>query len=180
MNFVTPTPVQAATIPVALLGRDVCGCAATGTGKTAAFMLPVLERLLFKPSSAALTRVLVLVPTRELGVQVFQVSKQLAQFTRIQIGLAVGGLDMKMQETSLRANPDIVIATPGRLIDHIHNTPSFNLEDIEVLILDEADRSVDDFSRNRTRRMNAQHLFDSFQNVGRTFRRATEGNCGKV
>lgn len=70
MNFVHPTPIQSATIPVALLGRDICGCAATGTGKTAAFMLPVLERLMYRPKIAATTRVLVLVPTRELGVQV--------------------------------------------------------------------------------------------------------------
>jgi ATP-dependent RNA helicase DDX27 len=144
VNFVTPTPIQAATIPVALVGRDVCGCAATGTGKTAAYMLPVLERLLFKPTASPLTRVLVLVPTRELGIQVFQVAKQLAQFTRIQMGLSVGGLDIKAQEASLRSNPDIVIATPGRLIDHIHNTPSFHLEDIELLILDEADRMLDE------------------------------------
>ncbi|CAG0918810.1 unnamed protein product [Notodromas monacha] len=147
MNFVTPTPVQAAAIPVGLLGRDICGCAATGTGKTAAYMLPILERLLFKPhgsSGTAVTRVLVLVPTRELGVQVFQVAKQLSQFTRIQIGLSVGGLDIKAQEASLRSNPDIVIATPGRLIDHIHNTPTFHLDDIELLILDEADRMLDE------------------------------------
>ena len=89
MNFVHPTPIQSATIPVALLGRDICGCAATGTGKTAAFMLPVLERLLYRPKASAITRVLVLVPTRELGVQVYQVSKQLSQFTSIQIGLSV-------------------------------------------------------------------------------------------
>lgn len=70
MNFVHPTPIQSATIPVALLGRDICGCAATGTGKTAAFMIPVIERLLYRPKAAAVTRVLCLVPTRELGVQV--------------------------------------------------------------------------------------------------------------
>ena len=70
MKFVHPTPIQAATIPVALLGRDICGCAATGTGKTAAYMLPVLERLLYRPKEVSVTRVLVLVPTRELGVQV--------------------------------------------------------------------------------------------------------------
>lgn len=97
MNFVNPTPIQAATIPVALMGRDICGCAATGTGKTAAYMLPTLERLLFKPVGAAVTRVLVLVPTRELGVQVYQVAKQLAQFTSTEIGLSVGGLDVKIQ-----------------------------------------------------------------------------------
>lgn len=97
MNFVDPTPIQAATIPVALMGRDICGCAATGTGKTAAYMLPTLERLLFKPVGPAVTRVLVLVPTRELGVQVYQVTKQLAQFTIVEVGLSVGGLDVKVQ-----------------------------------------------------------------------------------
>ena len=91
-----------------------------------------------------MTRVLVLVPTRELGVQVYQVTKQLAQFTSINTALSVGGLDHKMQESMLKQNPDIVIATPGRLIDHIKNTPSFGLESIEVLILDEADRMLDE------------------------------------
>nr|CAG4651787.1 EOG090X059J [Triops cancriformis] len=145
MNFVHPTPIQAATIPIALLGRDVCGCAATGTGKTAAYMLPILERLLFRPKAEAVTRVLVLVPTRELGVQVYQVTKQLSQFTSIEIGLSVGGLDVKVQERVLRTNPDIVIATPGRLIDHLKNTPSFSLDSIEILVIDEADRILDEF-----------------------------------
>lgn len=129
-----------------ILGRDICGCAATGTGKTAAYMLPTLERLIYRPAgNTPVTRVLVLVPTRELGVQVYQVSKQLCQFTDIEIGLAVGGLDLKVQENVLRKNPDIVIATPGRLIDHLRSTPSFSLESIEVLILDEADRMLDEY-----------------------------------
>ncbi|XP_031841882.1 dead-box helicase Rs1 [Nomia melanderi] len=146
MNFVHPTPIQAATIPVALMGRDICGCAATGTGKTAAYMLPTLERLLYRPlDGPAISRVLVLVPTRELGVQVYQVTKQLSQFTTIEVGLSVGGLDVKVQETVLRKNPDIVIATPGRLIDHLKNTPTFSLDSIEVLILDEADRMLDEY-----------------------------------
>ncbi|XP_043484297.1 probable ATP-dependent RNA helicase DDX27 [Leptopilina heterotoma] len=146
MNFIHPTPIQAATIPVALMGRDICGCAATGTGKTAAYMLPTLERLLYRPvEGMAVTRVLVLVPTRELGVQVYQVTKQLSQHTTIEIGLSVGGLDLKVQESVLRKNPDIVIATPGRLIDHLANTPSFSLDTIEVLILDEADRMLDEY-----------------------------------
>jgi len=144
LKYVHPTPIQAATIPVALLGRDICGCAATGTGKTAAYMLPVLERLLYRPVSEAVTRVLVLVPTRELGVQVYQVTRQLAQFTTVEVALSVGGLDLKTQENMLRRNPDIVIATPGRLIDHVKNTPTFGLESIEVLILDEADRMLDE------------------------------------
>lgn len=146
MNFVHPTPIQAATIPVALMGRDICGCAATGTGKTAAYMLPTLERLLYRPlDGPAISRVLVLVPTRELGVQVYQVTKQLSQFTTVEVGLSVGGLDVKVQETVLRKNPDIVIATPGRLIDHLKNTPTFSLDSIEVLILDEADRMLDEY-----------------------------------
>ncbi|XP_026856547.1 probable ATP-dependent RNA helicase DDX27 [Electrophorus electricus] len=145
MGFRQPTPIQKACVPVGLLGKDVCACAATGTGKTAAFMLPVLERLLYKPRETQVTRVLVLVPTRELGIQVHSVTRQLGQFTNITCCLAVGGLDLKSQEAALRAGPDILIATPGRLIDHLHNTPSFELSQIEILILDEADRMLDEY-----------------------------------
>lgn len=135
LGYIYPTPIQASTIPIALLGRDICGCAATGTGKTAAYMLPTLERLIYRPmNNQTVTRVLVLVPTRELGAQVYQVTRQLSQFTSMEIGLAIGGLDLKAQEAVLRQNPDIVIATPGRLIDHIKNTPSFTLDSIEVSI----------------------------------------------
>lgn len=133
LGYIYPTPIQATCIPIALLGRDICGCAATGTGKTAAYMLPTLERLLYRPlNNKTVTRVLVLVPTRELGAQVYQVTKQLCQFTSVECGLAIGGLDLKAQENILRQNPDVVIATPGRLIDHIKNTPSFTLDAIEV------------------------------------------------
>ncbi|RLU19481.1 hypothetical protein DMN91_008038 [Ooceraea biroi] len=145
MNFVQPTPIQRATIPVALMGRDICGCAATGTGKTAAYMIPTLEKLLYKSVGPAVSRVLVLVPTRELGVQVYQVTKQLAQFTTAEVGLSVGGLDVKVQESVLRKKPDVVIATPGRLIDHLRNAPTFSLHSIEILILDEADRMLDEY-----------------------------------
>ncbi|XP_069099579.1 probable ATP-dependent RNA helicase DDX27 [Pleurodeles waltl] len=145
MSFKHPTPIQKACIPVGLMGKDICACAATGTGKTAAFMLPVLERLIYKPRQAPVTRVLVLVPTRELGIQVHSVTKHLAEFTGITTCLTVGGLDVKSQEAALRGGPDILIATPGRLIDHLHNCPSFNLGSIEVLILDEADRMLDEY-----------------------------------
>ncbi|XP_064599408.1 probable ATP-dependent RNA helicase DDX27 [Liolophura sinensis] len=144
MNFEQPTPIQAATIPVALLGRDICACAVTGSGKTVAFMLPVLERLLYKPKQTPVTRVLVLVPTRELAVQVHQVAKQLAQHSNIDITLSTGGLDIKAQEAVLRLGPDVVIATPGRLIDHLHNSPNFSLHNVEILVLDEADRMLDE------------------------------------
>ncbi|NWR44289.1 DDX27 helicase, partial [Regulus satrapa] len=145
LGFKQPTPIQKACIPVGLLGKDICACAATGTGKTAAFILPVLERLIYKPRQAPITRVLVLVPTRELGIQVHSVTKQLAQFSSVTTCLAVGGLDVKTQEAALRAGPDILIATPGRLIDHLHNCPSFHLSSVEVLILDEADRMLDEY-----------------------------------
>nr|XP_040058554.1 probable ATP-dependent RNA helicase DDX27 [Gasterosteus aculeatus aculeatus] len=145
LGFKQPTPIQKACIPVGLLGKDLCACAATGTGKTAAFMLPVLERLVYKPRTSQVTRVLCLVPTRELGIQVHSVARQLAQFTSITTCLAVGGLDLKSQEAALRAGPDVLIATPGRLIDHLHNTPTFELTHIEILILDEADRMLDEY-----------------------------------
>ncbi|XP_068578373.1 probable ATP-dependent RNA helicase DDX27 [Cebidichthys violaceus] len=145
LGFKLPTPIQKACVPIGLLGKDLCACAATGTGKTAAFMLPVLERLVYKPKTSQVTRVLILVPTRELGIQVHSVARQLAQFTSITTCLAVGGLDLKSQEAALRAGPDVLIATPGRLIDHLHNTPSFELSHIEILILDEADRMLDEY-----------------------------------
>ncbi|XP_069112674.1 probable ATP-dependent RNA helicase DDX27 [Argopecten irradians] len=145
MNFEKPTPIQGATIPVALLGKDLCACAVTGSGKTVAFMLPILERLLYKPKQDAVTRVIVMVPTRELAIQVFTVAKQLAQYTQIQITLSTGGLDLKAQEAALRLNPDVVIATPGRLIDHLQNSPNFGLNSIEILVLDEADRMLDEY-----------------------------------
>ncbi|NXL46121.1 DDX27 helicase, partial [Podilymbus podiceps] len=145
LGFKQPTPIQKACIPVGLLGKDICACAATGTGKTAAFILPVLERLIYKPRQAPITRVLVLVPTRELGIQVHSVTKELAQFSSVTTSLAVGGLDVKTQEAALRSGPDILIATPGRLIDHLHNCPSFHLSSVEVLILDEADRMLDEY-----------------------------------
>lgn len=144
MGYQNPTPIQATTIPIALQGRDICGCAATGTGKTAAYMLPILERLLFKPKEDLATRVLVLLPTRELGIQVFEVTKEMSKFTSITVALCVGGLDVQIQEHALRQIPDIVIATPGRLIDHLLNAPNFHMKKIEILVLDEADRMLEE------------------------------------
>ena len=140
LGFTKPTLIQSRTVPIALLGKDICASAMTGSGKTAAFIIPILERLLFRPKQIASTRVLILVPTRELGAQCFEVGLKLAQFTDIQFCLCVGGLSSKQQELELKKRPDIVIATPGRLIDHIHNSPNFNLDSIEILIMDEADR----------------------------------------
>ncbi|KAJ3048268.1 nucleolar DEAD-box protein required for synthesis of 60S ribosomal subunit [Rhizophlyctis rosea] len=144
MGFVKPTAIQSRTIPIALQGTDICGSAVTGSGKTAAFVIPILERLLFRPKNVVTTRVLILVPTRELGAQCHSVAMNLAKFTDIQLCLCVGGLPSRIQEAELRKRPDIVIATPGRLIDHIHNSQSFNLDSIEILIMDEADRMLED------------------------------------
>ena len=166
LGFHTPTPIQAATIPVGLLGKDVVGNAVTGSGKTAAFIIPLIERLLYRDRGkrAAATRCLILVPTRELAVQCYDVGKKLAAHTDIQFCLVVGtcrgsllspgltssqegsigGLSLKSQEVALKARPDVVIATPGRLIDHLRNSPAFALDALDVLVLDEADRMLSD------------------------------------
>ncbi|KAG2303475.1 hypothetical protein Bca52824_032126 [Brassica carinata] len=140
LGYKKPTPIQAACIPLALTGRDLCASAITGSGKTAAFALPTLHRLLFRPKRVFATRVLILTPTRELAVQIHSMIQKLAQFTDIKCGLIVGGLSVREQEVVLRSMPDIVVATPGRMIDHLRNSMSVDLDDLAVLILDEADR----------------------------------------
>lgn len=144
LHFTSPTPIQAKTIPVALEGKDVVGSAVTGSGKTAAFMIPILERLLYRPRRAATTRVAVLMPTRELALQCFNVAKKLAQFTDITFGQAIGGLNSREQERQLKLRPDIVIATPGRFIDLERNSSAFAVNTIEILVLDEADRMLEE------------------------------------
>ncbi|XWS24500.1 hypothetical protein CRYUN_Cryun28dG0108300 [Craigia yunnanensis] len=143
LGYTKPTPIQAACIPLALSGRDICGSAVTGSGKTAAYALPTLERLLFRPKRVSAIRVLILTPARELAVQVHSMIEKLAQFTDIRCCLVVGGLSLKAQESALRLMPDIVVATPGRLIDHLRNSMSVDLDDLAVLILDEADRLLE-------------------------------------
>lgn len=145
LNYVNPTPIQKESIPIALLGKDIVAGAETGSGKTAAYMIPILERLLFKPSKVNKTRVVVLTPTRELSIQVFDVGKKLGKYANsITYGMAVGGLNLRKQEQELKSKPDIVIATPGRFIDHIRNSPSFNVDSLEVLVVDEADRMLEE------------------------------------
>lgn len=142
LEWMQPTPVQSAAIPYVLAGRDVCGSAVTGSGKTGAFVLPVLERLLQAGVDNA-TRVAILLPTRELAAQCHSVVVSLSKYTAIRAALAVGGLSNKEQEVALRTRPHIIVATPGRLIDHMRNAQSFSLDDIEILIMDEADRLLD-------------------------------------
>lgn len=145
LGYTKPSPIQSASIPIGLLGKDIVAGAQTGSGKTAAYMIPIIERLLFKPSKISATRVVVLTPTRELAIQVNDVGKKISQFVNgIEFGLAVGGLNLRKQEQELRKRPDIVIATPGRFIDHIRNSPSFSVESVEILVIDEADRMLED------------------------------------
>lgn len=144
VGFAKPTPIQAKAIPIALMGKDLVGGAVTGSGKTAAFVVPILERLLYRPKKVPTTRVVILTPTRELAIQCHAVATKLASFTDIKFCLAVGGLSLKVQEAELRLRPDVVIATPGRFIDHMRNSASFAIDTVEILVLDEADRMLED------------------------------------
>ncbi|KAL9052974.1 MAG: hypothetical protein Q9206_004102 [Seirophora lacunosa] len=144
IGFSIPTPIQSKTIPIALLGKDVVGGAVTGSGKTAAFIVPILERLLFRPKKVPTSRVAILMPTRELAVQCFNVSQKLASFTDIAFCQLVGGFSLREQENVLRGRPDVIIATPGRFIDHMRNSASFTIDTLEILVLDEADRMLED------------------------------------
>lgn len=144
VGFSKPTPIQAKTIPIALEGKDVVGGAVTGSGKTGAFIVPILERLLYRPKKVATTRVVIMTPTRELAIQCHSVATKLSSHTDIKFCLAVGGLSLKVQEAELRLRPDVVIATPGRFIDHMRNSASFNVDTVEILVLDEADRMLED------------------------------------
>ncbi len=144
VGFSEPTPIQTKTVPVALLGKDVVGGAVTGSGKTAAFIIPILERLLYRPKKIPTSRVAILMPTRELAVQCFNVAKKLASFTDISFCQLVGGFSLREQENILRTRPDVIIATPGRFIDHMRNSASFTVDTLEILVLDEADRMLED------------------------------------
>ncbi len=142
LGFTRPTPVQQHAIPLALTHKDLLVSAETGSGKTAAFLLPTLHRLLTERSTLFGTRALILSPTRELARQTFEHCQQLAQFTELKIGLITGGEDFKQQQGTLRRNAGIIIATPGRLLELMaQNAPDFS--HLAVLILDEADRMLD-------------------------------------
>ena len=140
MGFTRPTPIQALAIPPLMEGRDVLGAAATGSGKTAAFLLPILHRLMPRPRGT--TRVLVLEPTRELAAQVVDHMRELARHTRLSAAAVFGGVGMMPQVEAFRRGVDVLVATPGRLLDHMQHDHA-RLEGLEVLVLDEADRMLD-------------------------------------
>ena len=142
LNFTEPTPVQLAAIPAAIEGRDLRVIARTGSGKTAAFVLPLLNRFISGAKPRVAIRSLILLPTRELARQTLAEVERFSQFTFIKSGIITGGEDFKEQGALLRKDPDILIATPGRLIEHL-NAGHLKLDQVEVLILDEADRMLD-------------------------------------
>ena len=156
LNFTEPTPVQQTAIPPALEGRDLQVTAQTGSGKTAAFVLPLLNRLLGDGASRARSdvRSLILLPTRELAQQTLKEVERFSQFTFLKSGLITGGEDFKVQAALLRKCPDVLIATPGRLLEHL-NAGHLKLDQVEVLVLDEADRMLDmGFAEDVTRLAN--------------------------
>jgi ATP-dependent RNA helicase RhlE len=140
LGFTQPTPIQNDAIPPGLEGRDVLACAMTGSGKTAAFLLPILHQLMEKPRGT--TRCLVLAPTRELAAQIVEHMNGLAQYSGLKGAAVFGGVAMGPQEKAFRKGADILVATPGRLLDHFQNDYA-KLEGLEILVLDEADRMLD-------------------------------------
>jgi ATP-dependent RNA helicase RhlE len=144
-NYTTPTPIQEQAIPAVLAGRDLLGCAQTGTGKTAAFAVPIIQLLSeqqSKPSTQRRIRSLILTPTRELALQIFDNIGAYSQYTHLRCSAIVGGVSQKAQERSLSQGADIIIATPGRLID-LMNQKHVDLQYVQILVLDEADRMLD-------------------------------------
>ena len=139
MGYVEPTPIQLRAIPLILAGQDVIGSAQTGTGKTAAFALPILSQLGVRSPG---TRVLVLEPTRELAAQVETAIRDFARFTDLRVAVVYGGVGYGRQNEALRTGVDVIVATPGRLLDHLRQG-SCKLDQVEFLVLDEADRMLD-------------------------------------
>ncbi|XP_015791011.1 probable ATP-dependent RNA helicase DDX47 [Tetranychus urticae] len=145
MKWSKPTKIQIETIPVALEGKDIIGLAETGSGKTGAFAIPILESLLAKPQGLF---ALILTPTRELAYQINEQFQALGASFGVKCAVIVGGMDMMTQALSLAKKPHIVIATPGRLIDHLENTKGFSLKTLKFLVLDEADKILNmDFEK---------------------------------
>jgi ATP-dependent RNA helicase RhlE len=140
LGFVKPTPIQTDAVPPALEGHDLLACAMTGSGKTAAFLLPILNKLMSRPRGT--TRALVLTPTRELAAQVLEDLNGLAVHTPLSAAAVFGGVGMGPQEHAFRSGVDVIIATPGRLLDHFR-APYARLTGLEFLVLDEADRMLD-------------------------------------
>ena len=147
-GYTHPTPIQEQAIPLALAGRDLIGLAQTGTGKTAGFTLPIIHNLITTPlvdtagNPVHRVRVLILTPTRELAAQVEESFRKYGKYTELRVVPVFGGVGLEPQSKALRRGVDVVVATPGRLLDHMERK-NVSFEDLEVLVLDEADRMLD-------------------------------------
>jgi ATP-dependent RNA helicase RhlE len=142
-GYTAPTEIQSQAIPAAISGRDIIGCAQTGTGKTAAFVLPILDRLIHTPEAKKrVARALILTPTRELALQIEKAIQGYGRFVNLRTLAVYGGVNIKGQLNTLKRGVDIIVATPGRLMDHM-GRGTIDLKYIEVLVLDEADRMLD-------------------------------------
>ncbi len=142
-NYEKPTSIQEQAIPVLLNGRDVLGCAKTGTGKTAAFGIPMIQRLLENPVAGKPIRALILAPTRELAIQIGENIETYASHTEISVGVMYGGVTPKRHVKVIKREPDIIVSTPGRLLEFVEQG-HINLETLEMFVLDEADQMLDD------------------------------------
>ena len=142
LGYKEPTKIQSLSIPLALMGRDILGCAQTGTGKTASFVLPIIEILNNQKSKARMPRSLILTPTRELAEQISIYFKKILKNNKLSFCLLIGGTALTDQDKLLNKGVDILIATPGRLIDHI-NRGNILFNDLKILVIDEADRMLD-------------------------------------
>ncbi|KAJ3313480.1 ribosomal RNA processing protein [Boothiomyces sp. JEL0838] len=140
LGYKNPTSIQVASIPVALEGRDIIGLAQTGSGKTASFALPILQKLFQNPQPLFAC---VMAPTRELAVQISEQFEALGSNIGVKCAVIVGGMDMMSQSIALSKKPHIIVCTPGRLVDHLENTKGFNLKNLKYLVMDEADRLLD-------------------------------------
>ncbi|KAL4880048.1 ATP-dependent rRNA helicase rrp3 [Aspergillus karnatakaensis] len=140
MGYKAPTPIQSQAIPLALEGRDVIGIAETGSGKTAAFALPILQALMESPQPLF---GLIMAPTRELAFQISSAFETLGSTIGVRCCVVVGGMDLTQQAIALAKRPHIIVATPGRLVDHLENTKGFSLRNLRYLVIDEADRLLD-------------------------------------
>ena len=137
IRYTVPTPIQYQSIPIAIQGKDIVGVAQTGTGKTLAFGIPMIQRMASSKGSG-----LVLLPTRELAMQIDAELRKVGSSLGLRTAVLIGGVPIRPQIVSIRRNPHIIIATPGRLIDHLHQK-TVNLKNVNILILDEADRMLD-------------------------------------
>ena len=142
MDYETPTPIQEKSIPVVLMGRDVMGSAQTGTGKTASFTLPMIDILAAGRAKARMPRSLILTPTRELAAQIAESFTSFSKYQKLSMALLIGGVSFNEQEAALDKGVDVLIATPGRLLDHVERGKVM-LHDVKILVIDEADRMMD-------------------------------------